>query len=105
MLFFGARIVISKYCCRILSSVQFTKLNFIGDFICGVFVIIFASVSVIKFDLYALVTNQENVLMINSLATILMILAELLCFKAINDGFIGPVVAIIGCNAIIASLL
>ena len=105
MLFFGTRIVISKYCCRVLSSLQFVKLNFLGDCICGVFVIIFASVSVIKFDLYALITNQENVLIINSFGTILMISAELLIFKAINDGVIGPVVAIVGTNAIIASLL
>ena len=69
------------------------------------FVIIFASVGIIKFNLYALATNQQNVLLLNSFVTILMISAELLIFKAINDGVIGPVVAIVGTNAIISSLL
>ena len=34
-----------------------------------------------------------------------MIGSEILCFKAVNDGIIGPVVAIIGTNAILASIL
>ena len=105
MLFFGIRIVISKYCCRILSSMQFVKLNFIGDCVCGILVILFASVSIIEFDLKALFSNKDNVLMISGLASFVVIGSELLTFKAINDGIIGPVVAIIGTNSIIVSIL
>ena len=105
MLFFGFRIVISKYCCRILSSMQFVKLNFIGDCVCGILVIIFASFGMLKIDLASLFLNVDSVLSINFFASFVMIGAEILSFKAVNDGIIGPVVAIIGTNAILASLL
>ena len=105
MLFFGFRIVISKYCCRILSSMQFVKLNFIGDCVCGILVIIFASFGMLKIDLASLFRNVDSVLSINFFASFVMIGAEILSFKAVNDGIIGPVVAIIGTNAILASLL
>ena len=47
----GTRVVLSKYCSKILSPSQFLKLNFFADFACGALVIVFSYLNLLKIDL------------------------------------------------------
>ena len=67
--------------------------------------ILFASAGMLNIDIAALFKNKDNVLTLNFFVSFVYVCSELLCFKAVNDGIIGPVVAIIGTNAILASIL
>ena len=81
------------------------KLNFFGDFLCGVLAILFALFNLVNINLNAIVTNRDNVLAANGLACFAYIFAELSAFKAISDGLMGPAISIASSNAVLVSIL
>jgi len=46
--FFGSRIILSKYCSRVLSAIEFVKINFMADATCGILLLILASTGLVK---------------------------------------------------------
>ena len=105
LFFLGGRFTLAKYCSKILSPAQFTKLNFISDPICSLFVIILASLNMIRLDLSAMTTNQNNFILFTVMAGAFNIMGELFAFKAISEGPFAPTVALISANTLLVSIL
>jgi len=42
VVFFGTRILLTKYCSKVLSTIRFVQLNFVAELGCGLFVILLA---------------------------------------------------------------
>ena len=84
MIFFAVRFSIGKYCSKILSSRQFVKLNFVGDAVCSLGVVILATLNMVKLNLGALTTNHDNFILINFISGAFSIMAEVFAFKAIE---------------------
>ena len=87
-----------KYSSKILSSLEFARYNFFGDSFLGIIVLVLGVVDVITAFNMSL-----SVVAINGCAGFLCLIAELCLIKAIEDGYTGPVVAIISFNSILSS--
>ena len=87
-----------KFSSKVLSSLEFARYNFFGDCFLGMIVLVLGIVDVITAFNMSL-----SVVMINGCAGLLCLIAELCLIKAIEDGYTGPVVAIISFNSILGS--
>ena len=103
MLMFGVRIVMGKYLTRILSPITVIKLGFIADFSCGAFILILSAIGAISIPFGSFFAPE--LLGFAAIVGALNCTAELMLFKALNDGLTGPVSAIISFNAAFVSVL
>lgn len=104
MLMFSIRVNATKYCTRILSPLSFVKLNFVGDSLCAIFVILISALSIIDVPLSDYFTNKES--LVKGLPVGACTVAiEISCIHALDQGPAGPVTAVISTNIVLISIL
>jgi hypothetical protein len=80
--FFGTRILLTKYCSKVLSSIRFVQLNFVAELGCGLFAILIAQIRMIP--PLNLLQNEANVIQINTLSSCFGVGAEFFLITAID---------------------
>ena len=103
MVLLSTKMLITKYCCRILSSITFIKLIFIAEFMCATFIIFLSLTGMIDVPMSAYVDGLT--LRTGVPASVLIMLSEVFIALALNEGPTGPVSAIISFNAVLVSIL
>ena len=104
LLAMGTRILVSRFCCQTLGSTEYITRNFKGDFLCGVLLflglLVLSSHEVQSYYFQKLTASQ---IILNGAVALFGVSAEILLFKAIEQGVTGPAIAIVGFNSILVT--
>ena len=103
MFMLGARINCAKYCCKIISSLNYYKYNMLMDFVCALFIFVMSVIDIIKVPVA--LYGETYTLRSGVLAGTSCALAELFVTLALNEGPTGPVSAVISFATPIVSVL
>ena len=94
----GIRVVVSKYCTRIISTAEYIELNFIVEFVLALLLICLYFCGEVRMQF------ETTRILILAGASILCVLAEFFLFLGIEIGIVGVVVAVVASNFVLVAI-
>lgn len=95
----GVRVVISKFCTQVISTVHYIELNFFVEF--GLAIVLIT----LYFTGYMEMQFESSRIMMLAGASLLCIFAEFFLFLGIDLGVIGVVVAVVASNFVLIAII